>query len=111
MKNMFLPKAMFGKLSVLLIILMPLLFWLGSFISRTHYVDISSGTSIIEDIIARPAVSFTMISGMLAGVSAFITGIWSILKQEERALSVYSSTVLGLLLILFLGAELIFQSH
>ena len=60
----------------------------------------------MEDIAARPALALTMLAGMLAGISAFITGLLAILRQKDNALLVYVSTVFGALLILFLMGEI-----
>jgi len=49
-----------------------------------------------------------MFAGMAAGISGFITGLLAIVKQKEKALLVYISTVIGGLLILYLIAELAF---
>jgi hypothetical protein len=60
------------------------------------------------DIVERPFLAFSMLAGMAAGISAFITGLYTILKQKERALLVYLSTMMGGLLIFYLIAELAF---
>jgi hypothetical protein len=44
---------------------------------------------------------------MVAGISAFITGLLAILKQKEQALLVYASVVIGALFILFLCGAVI----
>jgi len=46
--------------------------------------------------------------GMVAGISAFITGLLAIIRQKENALMVYVSTVIGALFMLFLTGEIIF---
>jgi hypothetical protein len=62
----------------------------------------------LADIAARPALALTMLAGMAAGISAFITGLLAILRRRERAGLVYLSGAIGALLIFFLAAELLF---
>ena len=59
-------------------------------------------------IASRPLLALTMLAGMAAGISGFITGLLAIVKQKENALLVYVSTVIGGLLTLFLVGELAF---
>jgi hypothetical protein len=49
-----------------------------------------------------------MLAGMGAGISAFITGLLAIIRHKERAVLVVISTVIGVLLILFLILEITF---
>ena len=62
----------------------------------------------MADIAARPTLALTMFAGMVAGISAFITGLLSIIRQKDHALLVYVSSLFGALLILFLAGELLF---
>ena len=59
------------------------------------------------DIAVRPALALTMLAGIAAGISAFITGLLAILKQKDHALLVYGSTIIGALLIIFLSGEIL----
>jgi Na+/melibiose symporter-like transporter len=102
------PKTTSGKWSLGLIISMPILFIIGTSFTNSLYQSIPAGNTILEDIAARPALALTMLAGMAAGVSAFITGLVAILRQKEIALLVYASTVIGALLILFLMGEIAF---
>lgn len=92
----------------MLIIAMPILFAIGSSFRDTLYESVSSGDTILEDISKRPALALTMLAGMASGVSAFVTGLIAILKQKERTVLVYVSTVISALLILFLFGEIVF---
>ncbi|MFH2040484.1 MAG: hypothetical protein ABIJ65_13720, partial [Chloroflexota bacterium] len=56
----------------------------------------------------RPALALSMLAGMLAGVSAFITGVLAIFTQKERAFLVYISCSIGGLLFIFLVGEIMF---
>jgi hypothetical protein len=102
------PKTQIGKWSVGLIIAMPLLFLIGSSFTNLLYPSVPAGGTIMADIAVRPALALTMLAGMLAGISAFVTGLWAIIRKKERAIAVYISSFFGVLLILFLIAEILF---
>jgi hypothetical protein len=104
----FTPKTTWGKWSVGLIVAMPILFFIGSSFANSLYKSIPSGETILKDIAARPALALTMLVGMIAGISAFITGLLAIIRQKENALLVYVSIVIGALLIFFLTGEIVF---
>lgn len=101
------PNSKLGLLSVLLIITMPILFAIGSSLADSTYAQVAAGDSIMQDIASRPALAITMLTGMVAGVSAFITGVLAVFRKKERSILVYLSTFLGAGLILFLVAEFI----
>lgn len=102
------PKTTLGKWSVGLIVAMPLLFIIGTSFTNSLYKSVPAGGTILEDIAMRPALAFAMLVGMVAGISAFITGLLAIIRQKENALLVYVSTVIGAVLLLFLTGEFIF---
>ena len=108
MKYRLLPRTKVGKRSVGLIIAMPILFCVGSSFAGTSYRSVPAGETIPKDIIQRPALALTMLSGMACGVSAFIVGLIAILRKKEQALTVYLSTLIGALFTLFLIAEILF---
>jgi len=108
MKVNLTPKTKLGKWSLVLIAAMPILFFFGSSFTDSLYKSIPAGSSIIKDIVGRPALALTMLAGMVAGISAFIVGFIAIIRQKERALLVYVSTSIGMLLILFLIGEVLF---
>ena len=102
------PKTTLGKWSVGLIIAMPLLFIIGTSFTNSIYESVPAGGTILADITARPALALTMLAGMTAGISAFITGLLAIIRQKEHALLVYISSLIGALLMLFLAGEILF---
>lgn len=104
----FLPNTILGKWSIGLIIAMPLLFMIGMSFTESLYQSVPAGSTILKDIVARPALALTMLAGMAAGVSAGITGILAILKQKDHVILVYISTIIGALFIVYLAAELSF---
>jgi hypothetical protein len=101
------PGTALGWWSVGLIIAMPVLFFIGTSLTDSLYRSVPAGGTILADIAARPALALTMLAGMLAGISAFITGLLAIFRQRENALLVYISTGIGTLLAVFLAGELI----
>ena len=103
------PRTILGKWSVGLIIAMPILFIIGTSFTNSLYNLIPAGETIFVDIATRPALALTMLAGMGAGISAFITGLLAINKQKERKLLPYISSVIGALLILFLIGEIVFS--
>ncbi len=102
------PKTTFGNWSVGLIVAMPLLFIIGTSFTNSLYKSIPAGGTIFKDISTRPALALSMLSGMVAGISAFITGLLAIIRQKEHALLVYVSGSIGALLVLFLAIEILF---
>ena len=102
------PQTTAGQWSVGLIVAMPILFIIGSSFTNSLYQSISAGETVFADIAARPALALTMLAGMLAGISSFITGLLAIIRQKERTILVYVSTVIGTFLIVFLIGEILF---
>lgn len=102
------PITTLGKWSVGLILAMLLLFIIGSSFTNSLYKSVPAGGTIIADIAARPALALTMLAGMLAGISALITGLLAIVRQKEFSLLVFISSSIGALLLLFLIGEVLF---
>ncbi len=103
-----LPITALGKWSVGLIVAMPILFIIGSFLANSLYTSIPAGDTILADIAARPALALTMLAGMAAGISAFITGLLAIIRRKDNALLIYVASVIGALLVLLLASEILF---
>jgi hypothetical protein len=102
------PITVLGKWSVGLIVTMPLLFIIGTSFTNSIYKSIPAGDTILSDISARPALALTMLAGMVAGISALITGLLAIIKLKDYTLMVYISSFFGALLVLFLTGEILF---
>jgi uncharacterized membrane protein YeaQ/YmgE (transglycosylase-associated protein family) len=102
------PITTLGRWSVGLIVAMPLLFLIGSSFTNSFYKSVPAGDTILADIAVRPALAVTMLAGMVAGISAFITGLLAITRQNEYALLVFVSSLIGALLVLFLAGEILF---
>jgi len=101
------PDTKQGKWSIGLIIAMFILFFLGASFTSLLYASVPAGNSILKDVAARPALALAMLTGMAAGFLAFIVGIVAVAVKKERSLFVYISTLIGLLLAIFLVGEFI----
>ncbi len=101
------PKSISGKWSLGLIILMPVLFFIGTSFANAFYDSVTAGNTLWADVVNRPGVALPMMAGFGAGLTALITGLVALVKQKERAILVYASTLIGALLIVFLIAEFI----
>lgn len=103
-----LPETKPGKWSLGLIILMPILLFIGTSLIAPLYESVSAGGTLIADLTARPLLTLFMLGGMAAGISGFATGLIGIIKAKEKALLVYLSTVIGALVTFFLISLMIF---
>ncbi len=102
-----LPKTILGKCSTALIVVMPIFFYIGaSFVS--FYESVPAGKTIPKDIVVRPGVALSMLTGFVCGVTAFFTGIISIRKKKDYSIFVFLSTAAGFLVLLWCLAEILF---
>lgn len=104
----FVPKTGLGKCSVMLIVAMPIFLILGSFFTNSLYGSVPSGDTIFADIMTRPVLALTMLTGMAAGVAAFFTGMVAIVKKRDDTHLVCLATIFGGLLLMFLIGEIVF---
>jgi hypothetical protein len=86
---------------------MPILFIIGTSLTNSLYKSVPAGSTIVADIATRPTLALTMLAGMAAGISAFITGLLAIIQKKDNALLVYVSSLIGALLIIFLAGEIL----
>lgn len=103
----FIPNTKWGRWSLGLMVVMPILFVVGASFASLLYPSVPGGNTIVEDIAGRPALVFVAIGGMLCGVAAFIAGLAAVIKQRDRSLLVYTATAVGALFTLFLLGEFI----
>jgi len=101
------PDTKQGTWSIGLIIAMFILFFLGTSFTNTLYASVPSGGTILQDIAARPVLALTILTGMAAGVLAIVVGIVAVAVKKERSFLVYISTLIGMLLAIFLVGEFI----
>jgi hypothetical protein len=103
----FLPISIFGKLSLALVVTMPIWFFIG--MSMVDFYDlIPAGGTIPRDIIARPGVALPMLIGMACGVAAGFIGMVGIVKKKDYSVLTLLSSALGFLMLLWVLAEIIF---
>jgi uncharacterized membrane protein YhaH (DUF805 family) len=107
MKLKFLPQSYLGKWSVGLIVVMPILFYIGmSFVG--FYESVPAGKTIPHDVIARPGIALPMLTGFVFGIASFSTGITATIKRRDRSIIVFIATLVGFLVLLWCLAEIIF---
>jgi hypothetical protein len=100
------PSSRLGRISTILLVLTPILFFIGSSFRYLFYDSVPAGKTIMEDIGRRPVLALTMLTGMLAGISAFIIGLLAMIKKKDYSLLVFLSTIIGALLTIFLIVEI-----
>jgi len=106
-KVKFLSKTTLGKWSVVLIIVMPVFFYVGmSFVD--FYESVSAGKTILQDIVTRPGIALPMLIGFVCGIVAFFTGIIGIIRKKDHSVLVFLSTAMGFLMVLWCLAEILF---
>ena len=107
MRVSILPKSYLGKWSIGLIVMVPILFFIGmSFVS--FYESVPAGKTIPHDIVARPGVALPMLAGFVSGIAAFFCGIIGITKKKDYSVLVFISTMLGFFVLLWILAEILF---
>ena len=109
MKNIkFLPKTTLGKWSVVLIIIMPVFFYIGmSFVDFYEFVP--AGKTIPHDVVVRPGVALPMLAGFVCGIAAFFVGIIGIIRKKDYSVFIFLSTAIGFLVILWCLAQFLFS--
>ena len=95
------PSTLLGNWSVRLIVFSLLLF-------IVFYSLVASGQRGGDTFFSNLALAITMLIAAILAVSSFFTGIIGIIRNRERAIFVYISTVIGLFVLLFGLAEIIF---
>lgn len=100
-KDLFIPKSKLGRYSIFAILLFVLFFILGR--SITVVKGPFESPSFFNDPI--PAV-LTIIAG-LWGVFAFFSGLIALIKNRERAIPVFISTLIGLFILIFWLGEIL----
>jgi len=104
------PKTILGKWSIVLIVIMPVFFYIGmSFVS--FYESVPAGKTIPHDIVVRPGVALSMLAGFISGIAAFFTGIVGIIKKNDNSILIFLSTVAGFLVLLWCLAQILFPLY
>jgi len=108
MKNIkLLPKTILGKWSIVLIIAMPIFFYIGV-LFVDFYESVPAGKTIPNDVIVRPGVALSMLTGFVCGIAAFFTGIIGIIRKKDYSIFVFLSTMAGFLILLWCLAQILF---
>ena len=98
----FWPKTKMGKWSLGFFVVAIVSFTI--FILLISIFDQRGGETFFSNLyLAIPIIMF-----IILGCLTFLTGIIAIIKYNARSISVFISTLLGLIIILFYGAELLF---
>jgi len=95
------PNTVLGNWSVRLIVASLLFFILFCAL-------VASGQRGGDTFFSNLALAITMLIAAILAVSSFFTGIIGIIKNRERAIFVYISTVIGFFVLLYGFAEIVF---
>jgi hypothetical protein len=107
MKVNLIPESNFGRWSVGLIVMMPILFYIGMlFVDFYNFTP--AGKTILKDIVGRPGVALSMLTGFVLGIAAFFCGVVGIIKKKDYSFLLFISTFLGFFVLLWLLAEILF---
>ena len=87
-KVKFKPKSFLGRLSIGLIILMPIYFYIIS--------------NVISDLV--------LYGGIIYGIAAFFCGIIGITRKKDYSVFVFLSTMIGLFILLYFLQQALFPS-
>ena len=101
MKVSYKPNTALGKWSVILIVASFIFFIL-------LFSFIASGQKGGDTFFDRPALAVPMLLAGISATCAFFTGITSVIRNRERAIFVYISTVIGFFVLFFFLAEILF---
>jgi len=108
MKINFAPKSDLGKWSIGLIVIVPILIYLGMLFVN-FYGSVPAGKTILHDIIVRPGIALPMLAGFISGIAAFFTGIIGIIRKKDRSILVFLSTTIGFFVLLWCLAQFLFS--
>ena len=69
---------------------------------------VASGQRGGDTFFSNPILTIPILIAATAGISAFITGLISIVRRKERSISVYLALIFGLITLVFVLGEIIF---
>jgi|SRR3990167_9730085 len=93
------PKTKLGKWSVGLIIAFFLLLAVGMFV--VSVLGQQGGETFFDN----PMISIPMLGSGSSAIAAFFTGIFGIIRNKERSVFVFVSSLIGLLVFIFVLGE------
>lgn len=100
-KDLFIPKSRLGRYSVFALLSFALFFILSQTIVISQ--DPKDRPSFFSD----PIPAVLLIIAGLSGVFAFFTGTIAVIKNRERAISVFISALIGLFVLFFWLGEVL----
>lgn len=98
------PKTLLGKWSVGLIVLFFVLLGSGRFVAQATG---GGGETFFDNI----PLALTMLGAGLSGASAFVVGLFGVIKQRERSALVYVAMLIGFLVLAFALGEFFGPEH
>jgi len=101
MKIYFMPQTRPGRWSAWLIIAFIVFFGL-------FYLFVATGQRGGATFFSNLYLAVPVVIAAISGISAFFTGIIGVIKDRERAILVYLAMLIGLIVLLFCLAEIIF---
>ena len=100
-RDLFMPKSKLGRYSIFAILLFVLFFILG------QSIVIVKGPFENPSFFNDPIPAILMIIAGLSGVFAFFSGLVALIKNRERAIPVFFSTLIGLFILIFWLGEVL----
>lgn len=100
-RKLFFPNTKLGKWSFWLIIIFFLLLVFSNIIVSIQ------GPIANQTFFSNPLLSVPMVLAGISAISSFVIGIISIIKKKERAISVFISSLIGLLVLWFVVGEVL----
>jgi hypothetical protein len=97
----FLPKTRLGRWTVWLIVAFIILM-------AVFYILVASGQRGGATFFSNLFLTVPGLAAAISGIAAFFTGIIGVIRDRERAILVYLSTLLGFLILLYCLAEFMF---
>jgi len=98
------PKTFLGKWSVGLIVAFFLLLATGMFV--VSVLGQTGGETFFDN----PVISIPMLGAGAGAIAAFFTGVSAIVRNKERSVFVFVSSLIGLLVLFFVLGE-VFSPH
>ena len=103
----FAPKSGLGKWSIGLIVIAPILFYIGMLFVG-FYESIPAGKTILHDVVTRPWLALSMLGGFFFSIVAFLFGAIGIIEKKDYSVFVFVSTLLGFFVLLWFLTEIWF---
>lgn len=101
MKSYFMPRTKLGEWSAILIVVM--LVSLAMF-----YSFVSAGERGGMTFFSNLLLAIPMLIAGISGIAAFVIGLITMIKYRERSVLVYITSAIGLFVLVFVSAEVLF---